>query len=703
MPFLSTKAIRTSSRLVLVVSIWVIFTSGNVCAFSLLSLIPSEGSFALGQWQGGVIGGYAWEDQQTTAQGISTGVVRNRFDEDVHLSNEGFYLLDPRLLEGNAGTDLDFFQEGDNLTGASKSQSSTHRSQSGTLIGWNVNTELLGEMPYSGFLFSRRNETDTSTDFGGRTHNLSQSFGMLATLRQDSFLRESFPYLSADVYARQEEDDQSTTQLGQTFKIDETRDIGGVDAYKGFQTADLDFNYQVIYDKYTGSIPYSFVTNWLNLNYSLDFGPTLNRNWVSQVSYLTRTGGGLSESFLYADERLRIDHFKNLFTTYEYLLVRTDTQGQTDTSNTATFQLQYSAFKNLTNTLMLQGFYETISPGGHIDYVAVETSPNYTHSIPWGGTLTLGTDGRYEIDQDHTQGPVTVLDEKHTAPSFFGPGIGFTLTNPFVVTSTIVMYDIASTTKGRVLTQLGVDYDLVQQGQLTKIVIIPTSLIINPGDALEVSYSYVSGPSGRYSTTVFGANAGVAFGWIALNLSHQQLKQSLQSGTGAQYLYSYHQENAELDLHKEWEWFDARGIALYQIYHTQSQASGAFDYTLQNYGEFLTFRPPWTWSTNTTARLDGTETFIDYTLQPTRKNTNLDFEASLDRFFSSGDYITAFARARQITQTDYQTETDYEVGMRGNFRYGKIYIWPWFSFIERKYGPTKVNDPHFMLRIGRDL
>ncbi len=692
MPLLSMKAIRTSSRLALAVSIWVIFTSGNACAFSLMSLVPSEGSFALGQWQGGVIGGYEWEDQQTTAQGSSNSVVRNRFDEDVHLSNEGFYLLDPRLLEGNAGTDLDFYQERDDLNGANKSQS-------GTLIGYNVNTVLFGEMPYTGFLFARRNETDTSTDFGGRTDNTTQSFGGTATLRQDSLLREALPYFSADVYARQEEADQSTTQLGQTFTIDETRDIAGVDAYKGFQTADLDFNYQFINDKYTGSIPYTFVTNWLNLNYSLDFGPTLNRRWDSQVSYMTLSGNGLNESFLYADERLRIEHFRNLFTSYEYLLVSNDSDGQRDTSSTATFQAQYSAFRNLTNTVMLQGFYETLSPGGHLDYYAVETSPSYNHSIPGGGTLNLGSDGRYEIDQNHTGGPITVLDEKHTAPAFFGPGIGFTLNNPFVDTSTIVMYDTRG--GGRRLTTLGVDYNLVAQGQLTQIVIIPTTVVIQPGDPLEVNYSYVAGPSGRYSTTMWSGNAGVTFGWIALNISHQQLSQSLQSGTGAQFLYNYHQENAELDVHKEWEWFDARGMALYQVYHTRSQATGTFDYTLQNYGEFLTFRP-W-WSTDTTVHLDGSETFIDYTIQPTRTNTYLNLEASLDRFFSSGNYFTMFARALQITQTDFETETDYEVGVRGNFRYGKIFIWPWFSWIERTYGPTKVNDPHIMLKIGRDL
>ena len=314
-----------------------------------------------------------------------------------------------------------------------------------------------------------------------------------------------------------------------------------------------------------------------------------------------------------------------------------------------------------------------------------------------GGTLSLSTDGRYEIDENHTQGPITVLNEKHTAPAFFGPGIGFTLSNNFVVTSTIVMYDTL-TAKGRRLTQLGVDYDLVQQGQLTQIVIIPTTVVIAPGDPLEVSYSYIAGPSGRYSTTSLAADAGVSFGWIALNFSHQQINQSMQSGTGAQFLYSFHQENAQLNVHKEWEWFDARGMALYQIFHTRSQATGAFDYTLQNYGEYLTFQPGW----STTLHVDGNEMFIDYT-KPTRRNTDLDFEAALDRFFSSGNYFTVFARARQVTQTDFQTETDYEAGLRGNFRYGKIFIWPWFSWIERTYGPTKVNDPHIMLKIGRDL
>src|ERR1019366_4930884 len=125
------------------------------------------------------------------------------------------------------------------------------------------------------------------------------------------------------------------------------------------------------------------------------------------------------------------------------------------------------------------------------------------------------SDGRYEIDQDHISGPIAVVDEQHTAPPFFGPGIGFTLNNPFAVTASIVMFD----TRGgaRIPTTAGVDYTIVSQGQLTQIVILPTTVVILPGDPLTVSYSYVVAPNGRYSTTTWSAGAGVTFGWMAFH------------------------------------------------------------------------------------------------------------------------------------------------------------------------------------------
>ena len=382
----------------------------------------------------------------------------------------------------------------------------------------------------------------------------------------------------------QEESDESTTQLGQTYKLDETRDILGYEADKGFQTADLDFYYQYISDSYTGNERFAFDTQWVNLNYSLDFGPDLNRRWDSRINYYT-TSGAFAQSFLYADERLHIDHFQNLSTNYEYLLSNTSAEGQTDTSQTGTFQLQHRLYQSLVTTLTLQGFYDTLTQGER-DFYAVELTPNYSRSIPWGGTLYLDGDGRYEIDDNHLSGSqVRVINEQHAAtPS------GFTLNQPFVATSTIVVVDIRG--GGRLPCQLDIDYDVTQLGTLTQIVPIPTSHIIQPGDPLEVSYSYQVAAHGRYSTTTLVGNAGMTFSWIDFNLQHQQIDENLLSGQGGQFLYNLHQDQGRVEVHHEWEPVDARANALYQIYDSDSELF-TLKYTLQNYGQYLTFRPGW--------------------------------------------------------------------------------------------------------------
>ena len=636
------------------------------------------------------MGGYEWEDQQNQNTGSnSTSTVRNRLDEAISINNNGFYLIDPRLIEGTAGGDFDFFQERDRANGSTESTN-------GTLLGWHANTTLLGEKPYSGVLFTHRNETDTSTAFGGRSHNINESYGGILMLRQYGFWQNELPYLTTNIYAREEVADQYTSQQGTRLTIDETRDVAGFDTIKGFETADLDISYQFIDDRYSGNSIYSFQTNWANANYSLDFGPGLNWRFDSRQSFLNRTGfqGEPGQSFLFADEKLHIDHFANLWTSYDYLLLYSNNGSGHDTSNTATFELQYRLFKNLVNSFIAQGLYEDFSQG-HRSFYAGEVSPGYTRRIPWDGTLSLGGDFRYEVDDDSTSGPVQVTDEPHSAPTFFGPGIGFFLNHPFVVNSTIVMYDVRG--GGRIPTTEGVDYQVVQQGPLTQIQILPTTVVILPGDPLVVSYQYVPGPNGRYSTTNWSADAGVDFGWIALRYNHQQLTQSMISGSGGQFLFNMHRDTVNLGLHKDWNWVDARTDAMFQSYNSSSFQS-SLEYLMQNYGQYLAFHV----LPNTSINLDGNEMFTHYT-GPSRNNSSVNFMASLDRYLGGGNFVTAFARARQVTDSNSPTETDYEAGLNGYFRYGKIWIQPWFSYINRSWGPTKTSDPHIMLKIGRDF
>ncbi len=497
------------------------------------------------------------------------------------------------------------------------------------------------------------------------------------------------PYFSSSIDAQQEESDESTTQLGQTYKLDETRDILGYEADKGFQTADLDLYYQYISDSYTGSERFAFDTQWVNLNYSLDFGPDLNRRWDSLVNYYT-SSGAFAQSFLDADERLHIDHFENLSTTYEYLLSNSSAEGQTDTGQIGIFQLQHRLYQSLVTTLTLQGFYETLTQG-ELDSYAAELTPNYTRSIPWGGTLYLGGDGRYEIDDDRLSGSqITVLNEPHGAT----PG-GFTLNHPFVATSTIVLVDIRG--GGKIPCQLDIDYDIAELGPLTQIVSIPTSQIIQPGDPLEVSYSYDVAAHGRYSTTTLVGDAGMAFSWIDFNLQHEQIDQSLLSGQGGQFLYNQRQDGGRVEVHHEWEPVDARATALYQTYDSSSELF-SLKYTLQNYGQYLTFRPGW----DLALRFSGNEMFTNYT-SPRRQTTSTDFETALDRFVGAGNYFSVYGRIRTLTDSQFPTQTYIEAGLRSHWQWGKIHFEPSFSWTDTKYGPLETTDPYLILRIGRYL
>jgi len=649
------------------------------------SLLGQEGSFALGEWRGDLGGGYEWEDQETQAgEGASSSLLRNRYDENLELRNDGFYLIDPRLLEASAGVNLDFFQEQDKATGPS-----TSGTQNGTLIGYDFNSILLGEKPYSATFLANRYQAETSTLFGGRTNSLNQSFGLTGKLREDSFLREMLPYFSSTIEARQEESDESTTQLGQTYKLDETRDILGYAADKGFQTADLDLYYQYISDSYTGNERFAFDTQWVNLNYSLDFGPALNRRWDSRISYYT-ISGAFAQWFLAVDERLHIDHYENLSTTYEYLLSNNSAEGQTDTSQIGIFQIQHRLYQSLVTTLTLQGFYDTLTQGERDSYAA-ELTPNYSRAIPWGGTLHLDGDGRYEIDDDHLSGSeVRVINEQHGAtPS------GFTLNQPFVATSTIEVVDIRG--GGRLPCQLGIDYDITQLGSLTQIVPIPTSEIILPGDPLEVSYSFQVATNGQFSTTTLVGNAGMTFSWIDFNLQHQQTDENLLSGEGGQFLYNQHQDQGRVEVHHEWEPCDARATALYQTYDSESELF-SLKYTLQNYGEYLTFRPGW----SLILRLSGDEMRTNYT-SPRRQTSSTDFETALDRFIGSGNYFSLYGRIRTLSDSEFPTQTYVEAGLRSHWQWGKIHFEPSFSWTDTKYGPLETTDLHLMLRIGRYL
>src|SRR5208337_2063123 len=99
---------RRSAAFVLAISLCFCAATASSDAWGF-SLLGEEESFALGEWSGDLAGSYEWEQQRTQgSSGIPSEVTRNRYDEEVQLRNEGFYVIDPRLVEGSAGVNFDF-------------------------------------------------------------------------------------------------------------------------------------------------------------------------------------------------------------------------------------------------------------------------------------------------------------------------------------------------------------------------------------------------------------------------------------------------------------------------------------------------------------------------------------------------------------------------------------------------------------------
>lgn len=653
-------------------------------AFSLLSFVPTEWPFHLGEWSGNVDGGYEWEDlHATNNNAASTTLSRNRFDESVKVRNQGLFLLDPRLVVGTAGVSLDFYQEKDNYN-------NLPQNANGVLLGYDLTTTFFSEKAYTGTVFANRNETDVTSDFAGRIKTKFSTLGAIADLREYSILQEMFPYFSSTVGVRQEIFDQSTEQLGQTYKLDETRDVAHYGAVKGFQTADLSFDYDYLDDAIRGTNELEYQSHNFSLLYSLDWGPTRNRRWDSRIHYLTRSGS-FGESLLWADESLRIDHRKDLFTLYRYYLTSIEIQGERTTTHTASFDIQHRLFQNVTSDAGVDGLYTTF-PDGRMYLYAGSWSESYEHSIPWGGRLSLSTYGRYQVSDNAIKGGnISVTDEPHVAPSTFGATNGFTLNNPFVVSSTIVMYDVRD--GRRIPAQLGVDYTVAQLGNQAQIVIVPTTMVIQPGDPLEVSYVYQTAPSVRYSTTTLDTSVGVYFEWIDFSLGHGEIRETLLSGRDTGFLYNARYNVGRMDVHKRWGSLEARLDALYEKYD-----SNVLSYVMENFGQFLFWQP----NGRLMLSAAGDETFTDLT-SVRQRTSSRGVQLSADWYTAGGSFAGAYARYRSIETSSVPTETDLETGIDGRWIYGKFEIVPALRFIYRKWGAVTITDPQCQIRIIRLL
>jgi len=650
--------------------------------------------FTLGKWSGDVELGYLQSRQETHEESVPTDKnVLRRYDEQVTIRNQGFYLMDPRLLTGDLALTYGEFQQRNHFSDDLQSD----QNENGRLTGYAFDTSLLAAKPYSGMFFANRNQSVSDREFGGRTDSTFESHGAAFRLREDSFFRDwGVPYFSSTLSARQEHMQENTDEIGQKFQRDETRNTATLEAKKGFETADLSFRYEAVNDEDRVRPQNAYETQSANLNYSRDFGPTLNRRWDSRMEFFNfmnqNSANQNSRTYYLVDEGVRIDHNVNLFTNYRYLFTRVATEAGYTTRQSGTILAQHRLYKNLTTTYTAQGAHtDQPNDSGTLDSYAGQVDLNYRRALTPGRRVFVRLGGRSQINDNNLKvSQIDVNDEPHIAPSPLGGSAGFTLSNPFVITSTIVVVDARG--GGRLPTTYGVDYDIVQEGDYTKIVPLATSPVINAGDPLLVSYSYEVSPSIRYSTDSWWLSGGLDFSWLAVSYIHEVFDQTLLGGHDGKFLDDRQTDTAQLELRGDWRSVQARANAMQQI-----QDSTRLAYTRRQYGQFLSYRP----QLDLVLAVDAQESITDYTLPEQRENRFRSIRFTLDRTVHGGWYTTVFAGERVTEDTLLETETVREAGIKARRSYGKLDVIPSLTWSDRKRGPVEFTDTRVEVRLVR--
>lgn len=631
----------------------------------------------LGTWGGSLDASIDRSRQDSRAPDGSVFSASSRLSTyGVTVRNNGFSLIDPRLLIGNAS--LRFaLQQSTQSAGGSES------GQEGKLTGYNVDTTLLGEMPYVTTLFANRSQNLTTQISGGNTRAENENRGVVFRWRENSFLRdrELLPYFSATVQARQEHYQEVTTLADRSFSRNERRSIFGIDGHNGAETSDLDFHYE---ENTLDNLQFpagSYESRTANIGYSRDFGPGLNRRWDSRLVSGSRSGASRMSN-IDLTQRLTIDHYQNLSTSYNYGFAQVVTDFGTTTAQTGGMQLNHRLYDNLSSSFGVNATRQVL-PFGRIDAKAAQAAFNYTHAIPQNGQFFASLAGSEQITDSRLQSSlVPVLNSPYTAPSALGAGASFLLNDSFILPESIVVVDIRG--GARLATMPGVDYTILVEGSRTRIVPQPTSLVILPGDPLEVSYLFNLDPSLKFQTSSRSVSVGADWRWVALSVSHDESLQHRLSGSESAFLTNRRVDTARMELRGGRDDLRARADAV----------ASHHDYTNLIYNEVrLGQHLSYSARDNLVLALSADQTQTDYELTQRRSQTRL-LRFDVD-WASEGWFTNAYVSRRSLHDTQMPTDLVTEAVARLQRRWLKLSLAGTIGVVERRRGGVQTNSVYF--------
>jgi len=555
------------------------FPSLVLLALCIGQLMPSNlraQTLGWGGLEGSLELGYEYAQQDTTQDsGVDSSFSSDLFRERLHLRSKQFYLVDPRLARLNMSVGIGLFQDNNDFSGGDASQK-------GRLNDYALDATFFSQKPYSLMLYTNQTENHVSRNFGTRTNINTERKGVRATLNEQSILKDiGIPYFSTSLDVSQVKIVEDLSGNGQDFRRDEEHNIVQYDANKGYQTADLrvSYRYEDIMD--TQRVDNGFTTHTANLNYSLDFGPTLNRRWTSINTYIERSGLNSNDS-LSANQNLLIHYNVDLTTSYQYTYNQIKTVFGLSTMQSANFSVSHRLYRNLTSSMNVQGNIAELPEGKTKGYGAGPVF-NYRRQISAKGRLFLRASANYRINEnDLSSDTVQVNNESHQVAAGFPLGdTGFLLDELFVTAASIVIVDRRG--GSQIATTAGIDYEVIIEGDRTRIRPLPTSVILQADDPLEVSYEHEVAPSLSYSTQSLGLRGSIDFGWLSFSVARSVNNQTLRSGIDSDLLQDSTTTTVDLRVRGKWRRFQVSADAGYKIEDSTRQR-----YSMWHFGQSVT-------------------------------------------------------------------------------------------------------------------
>jgi len=630
-------------------------------ALCLSQLAPSllhAQTFGWGGLEGSLELGYEGAKQSTTQKnGAGSNFNSDLFRERLYLRSKRLYLVDPRLIKLKLGVGIGFYQDKNDFSGG-------NTSQDGRIDDYTMDTTIFSTKPLSMMFYASQTESLVTRNFGTRTDISTTRKGARATLSEQSILKDmGFPFFSSSLDVSRVKVEENSSGNGQDFRRKEVHDVLQYDAFKGFQTADLRLSYRIEDILDTERVDNGFITHTANLNYGLDFGPTLNRRWTSINTYISRTGLNSNDSFS-ANQNLLVHHNVNLSTNYQYTFSQFDSEIGMSTMHSANFAVNHRLYRNLSSSLNVQGNSAELPEGTTKGYGAGPTF-NYRRSISEQGHLSLRASANYRINEnDLTADTIRVNNEFHQVDTDFPLGdTGFLLAELFVVTESIVIVDRRG--GSQLAITAGIDYEVIVEGDRTRIRPLPTSVILQANDPLEVSYQHAVAPSLKYATKSLGLRAGVDFGWLAFSVSHSVSNQSLLSGIDNDLLQDTTTNAADLRVRGTWQRLQFSADAGYR-----SENSSRQQYDTWRFGQSVTLAGSYA----LTLTANASESFTSFSQPRPRDITSYAGNLALDGVLARAWRTRIFAGILILKDPDIEDQTTIHAGIRVKRNIGRLTI-----------------------------